>query len=156
MINMEDITMAETACDLKCQYANPEHASECKCECGGENHGKGTDVRRWEAKEKRHAKTRRAFRAHLNAKESKSGNKLYRRNRTEFNRLFAEWQKEHGVEPKEEIETVHKSGSEVTVIKDATVGEDVYSHVRRSNGKTEYRKNDKMITKADVPKELGW
>ena len=164
--------MAQAQCDLRCQYANPADDAECKCVCGGKNHGKGQNKAKWDAKQERHLKTRRAFRAHLNSEKPRSGNRLYRRHRQEFEKQYAIWreghggkpqeqkqeeQKEHGVESKvEEVKTVHQSGSDVTVIKDAKVGNDVYSHVRRSNGKTEYRKNDKVCTKADVPAELGW
>lgn len=156
----------ETKCDAKCQYANPEQAADCKCECAGKNHGQGTDTRVWEAKAERLSKTRKAFRRELNAKEPRSGTRLYRHNREEFDKQYAEWsgkpmQEQLALDPAKEgedksITTVHQSGSEVTVIKDQQVGDDTYSHVRRSNGKTEYRKNDKLITKAQLPTELGW
>lgn len=149
--------MTQAQCDLRCQYANPSEDADCKCVCGGKNHGKGQDQAKWDAKQERHQKTRRAFRAHLNKEEPKKGNRLYRRHRQEFNRLFAEWRGDSiETKPSEEIETVHKSGNDITVIKDAKVGDDTYSHVRRNNGKTEYRKNDKLVTKKDLPAELGW
>lgn len=156
----------ETSCDAKCQYANPELDADCNCECAGKNHGKGTDTRVWEAKAERLSKTRKAFRRELNTKEPKTGTRLYRHNREEFDKQYAEWsgkplQEALPLEDKpEEIVSVHSAGTgenaEITVIKDSNLSGDTYSHVRRSNGKTEYRKNDKLISKKQVPDELGW
>lgn len=154
-------------CDTRCQYANPELPDNCDCECGGKNHGQGTDTRIWELKNQRLSQTRKAFRKELNKNEKGSGTKLYRKNREEFDKQYLIWKNKEqvGIDPAKPgadktITTVHSAGNgpkaEITVIKDATVGEDVYSHVRRSNGKTEYRKNDKLITKAGIPAELGW
>lgn len=153
--------MAETitVCpDAKCYYA---WSDECDCKhCNGAAHGGGINNLNdpiMVKKNARHKTTRRAFRELLNQESPRSGIRLYRRNREEFETRYAEYLKSQGVEPKpEEITTTHVSGSEITVIKDAKVGNDVYSHVRRSNGKTEYRKNDKVCTKAGIPAELGW
>lgn len=138
-------------CDSRCQYAM-DPAGDCDCECGGTNHGQGTDPAIREKQIARHGKTRRAFKEQYNDKNGiRAAQKLYRKDRAQFNKLFAEWSG-----TTEEVTTVHQSGTEVTVIKDSKVGDDTYSHVRRSNGKTEYRKNDKLITKAQLPVELGW
>lgn len=157
--------MAETiqVCpDAKCYYA---WSDDCDCKhCEGAAHGGGINNLNdpiMVKKQARHKTTRRAFRELLNQESPRSGVRLYRRNREEFERRYAEYLKEQGVEPKpEEIVTVHSKGmgdkAEVTIIKDAKVGNDFYSHVRRANGKTEYRKNDKVCTKADIPAELGW
>lgn len=150
-------------CDTRCQYANPELPDNCDCECAGKNHGQGTDLRIWEAKKTRLGQTRKAFRKFLNAQVKGSGSKLYRKNRAEFDKQYLIW-KDPSVtlmdsiqeDLPEPITTVHKSGSEVTIIKDQEYEGNTYSHVRRSNGKTEYRKNDKLITKKGVPTELGW
>lgn len=160
-------------CDTRCQYANPE-IPDCNCECGGKNHGQGTDTRIWEIKNTRLGKTRKAFRKMLNKELKGQGTKLYRKNRAEFDRLYETWKltKEDpslitdAVEldkqlPPETITTVHSKGmdknAEITVIKDAEFNGDTYSHIRRiKNGKTEYRKNDKLTTKGQIPVELGW
>jgi hypothetical protein len=143
-----------THCDARCQYA-VDVGGDCDCECGGKNHGQGTDTRIREAQAVRHSKTKRGFKEHYNNEHGeRAAQKLYRRDRAEFNKLYAAYSGKEA--PVEEITTVHQSGSEVTVIKDANFSGDIYSHVRRSNGKTEYRKNDKLITKAQVPEELGW
>lgn len=152
----------KSKCDTRCQYAYADD-SGCDCECGGANHGKGTDTRIWEAKEKRHSTTRRAFKEFLNKQEPGSGRKLYKKDRAEFNKQYAEFSGKTEEEVKAEeselekpIVSTHVTGDNITVIKDQKFGEDVYSHVRRNNGKTEYRKNDKIITKASLPTELGW
>lgn len=157
-------------CDTRCQYANPE-IPDCNCECGGKNHGQGTDTRIWELKNTRLSQTRKAFRKFLNAQVKGSGSKLYRKNRSEFDKQYLIWKNGSSKEDPslitdaveldkqltpEPVTTVHKSGSEVTIIKDQEFEGNTYSHVRRSNGKTEYRKNDKLITKSGVPTELGW
>lgn len=149
----------QSHCDSRCQYANPDNV-ECDCECGGKNHGQGTDTRIWEAKQKRLGATRKAFRKHLNKEVKGSGTKLYRRNRAEFDRLYDLWKLTQDETPNQ-ITTVHSKGmgenAEITVIKDAEFNGDTYSHIRRiKTGKTEYRKNDKLITKGQVPVELGW
>lgn len=146
-------------CDSRCQYANPDNP-DCNCECGGSNHGQGSDVRVWEKKRARLSITRKAFRKSLNAEVPRSGTHLYRHQREEFDKQYLIWksaqlaQQENETAP--EQTTTVPQGSELTVIKDAKIGEDTFSHVRRQNGKTEYRKNDKLITKAQVPTELGW
>lgn len=150
-------------CDTRCQYANPDLPDNCDCECAGRNHGQGTDIRIWEAKKTRLGQTRKAFRKFLNSQVKGSGSKLYRKNRAEFDKQYLLWKNQEvvGIDPAKPgadktITTIHKSGSEVTVIKDQEFEGNIYSHVRRSNGKTEYRKNDKLITKKGVPTELGW
>lgn len=152
-------------CDTRCQYADPDKIENCDCECAGKNHGQGTDIRIWETKKARLNSTRKAFRKFLNAQVKGSGSKLYRKNRAEFDKQYLLWKNGDslGTAPNGEelvlekpITTVHQSGSEVTIIKDQEFEGNTYSHVRRSNGKTEYRKNDKLITKKGVPTELGW
>ena len=147
-----------TCNDARCLYAQSD---DCDCnQCGGALHGSqagNMEDPRWVAKAERLSKTRKAFRKLLNSQEKGSGTRLYRRNREEFDKQYAIWAEvETPAEQPEEIKTVHVSGNETTVIKDKKVADDTYSHVRRSNGKTEYRKNDKVITKAEVPAELGW
>ena len=83
--------VAPTPCDSKCQYADPEKAADCKCECAGANHGQGQDTRIWELKRERLSKTRKAFRKYLNAQDPRSGTRLYRHNREEFNKQYLEW-----------------------------------------------------------------
>ena len=144
--------------DARCLYATND---DCDCKhCGGALHGSKVGNMgdpQWVAKTERLSKTRKAFRKLLNSQEKGSGTRLYRRNREEFDKQYAIWAEvETPAEQPEEIKTVHVSGNETTVVKDMKVGNDTYSHVRRSNGKTEYRKNDKVITKAEVPAELGW
>lgn len=149
----------ETKCDAKCQYANPEKDADCKCECAGKNHGQGTETRIWEAKAKRLSITRKAFRREMNANEPRTGTRMYRHNREEFDKQYLIWKiKQTGEEPvlEDPVVSTHVSGNEVTVIKDQEFEGHVYSHVRRSNGKTEYRKDDKVVTKADIPAELKW
>lgn len=146
----------ETACDAKCQYANPDQAGDCKCECAGKNHGQGTDTRKWEVKAARLSKTRKAFRRELNAKEPRSGTRLYRHNREEFDAQYAVWAGKAEPVVGEPVQTTHTNGKETWVIKDQEFEGHTYSHVRRSNGKTEYRKDDKVVTKADIPAELQW
>ena len=150
-------------CDTRCQYANPELPDNCDCECAGRNHGQGTDLRIWEAKKTRLGQTRKAFRKLLNSQVKGSGSKLYRKNRAEFDKQYLIWKNQEvvGIDSAKlgedkSITTIHKSGSELTIIKDQEFEGNTYSHVRRSNGKTEYRKNDKLITKKGVPTELGW
>jgi len=153
---MAESTTKVNCNDLRCLYALSE---DCDChQCGGAFHGSGANNMAdpiWIKKVERSSKTRRAFRKYLNEQDPKSGTRLYRRHREEFNKQYAEWSGEP-----QEIVTVHSAGtgptSEVTVIKDRRAGNDVYSHVRRANGKTEYRKNDKLITKANVPEHFGW
>ena len=83
-----------THCDSRCQYADPEAAADCSCECAGANHGKGEDQRVWQAKEDRLGITRKAFRKFLNGQEPKTGTRLYRRNREEFDKQYAIWKTE--------------------------------------------------------------
>jgi len=142
--------------DLRCLYALSE---ECDChQCGGALHGSGANNMAdpiWVKKVERSSKTRRAFRKYLNEQDPKSGTRLYRRHREEFNKQYAEW-----TGKAEPVVSIHSQGmgstANVTVIKDQQHNGDTYSHVRRSNGKTEYRKNDKLITKTQIPEELGW
>lgn len=159
----------QSHCDSRCQYANPEN-TECDCECGGTNHGQGTDTRIWEIKNARLSVTRKAFRKYLNGIEKGSGTKLYRKNRAEFDKQYLIWKTpsskedptliDDAIKLNDSITTVHSAGngskSEITIIKDQEFDGDIYSHVRRSNGKTEYRINDKITTKSGIPVELGW
>src|SRR5690606_25649163 len=107
-----------TKCDNKCLYADPEQADDCHCECGGKNHGKGTDEAKWAAKELRHIGTRRAFRAYLNEQEPKSGNRLYRRHRQDFERQYAEWLADRGITKKDKTEPVKEEEVKVVILKE--------------------------------------
>lgn len=147
-----------TSCDSRCQYADPEKSGECNCICKGKNHGQGSNSEVWDQKHKRLSVTRKAFRKSLNNQEPRSGTHLYRRDRLEFNKQYTIWKENqltHEESNTNEISTVPQ-GSEFTIIKDAKVGDNYYSHIRRQNGKTEYRNNDKVITKKEIPTELGW
>jgi len=139
-----------TRCDTRCLYAMSEDG--CDCVCGGENHGRGDNIEIRTKQQQRHAKTRRAFKAHLDNTDGPKARRSLYKNRELFNKEFAKWS---GQEPV--VETVHQSGNTVTVIKDKKIGDDTYSHIRRNTtNKTEYWKNEKVITKAQLPAELGW
>lgn len=75
-------------------------------------------------------RTHRAFRLYLNAQEKNKGNRLYRRNKEEFERLYLEWLATEPVEV-------------------AVLGTDTYQKKTFSNGRVQYLKNNKMITKAE-------
>lgn len=157
--------MAEqTSCDAKCQYADPEKAADCNCECEGKNHGQGSDTRIWEAKAARLSKTRKAFRRHLNEQEPKSGTRLYRHNRAEFDKQYAEWSGKPIEEVIAETEEPLVDEEKFELLKSYDDGQDprYWVHVRnKATGKTEYRtgtsKDDLVvITKDSVPAEAGW
>lgn len=148
-------------CDAKCLYAMSD---DCDCKnCGGAHHGSGINNMEdpiWVKKITRLSKTRKAFRKELNAKEPRSGTRLYRHHREEFDAQYAIWSGRAEESKPEEIVTVHSKGmgpdAEITVIKDATAFGDHYEHIRLPNGKTQYKKNGKIITKGDVHGSLQW
>lgn len=84
----------QSHCDARCQYATNE-GGDCDCECGGKNHGKGADTVIRARQAERHSKTRRAFKEQYNKDNgNRAAQKLYRRDRAEFNKLYEAYKAE--------------------------------------------------------------
>lgn len=146
-----------TKCDNRCLYAMEE--GDCDCVCGGKNHGKGDATEIRAAQAERHGKTKRAFKEYLDSTIGKKERRRLYRDRDGFNAQYAKWLVDNG-------HTVDSAGmkhdkltvdaDKYEVIKHLEFAGVNYKHVRYPNKKTAYLADEKVITKAKLPKELGW
>lgn len=151
----EEVTKNKIAshCDARCQYAI-DASGDCDCECGGKNHGQGADPMVREKQAQRHSKTRRHFKDQYNEEHGiRAAQRLYRKDRAEFNKLYAAFA---GVEENKLNLPSKKKAPEVEAKFEVIKESGEFQHVRYPNKKTAYLQSGKVITKAQLPVELGW